>query len=303
MEHSWIGLAIFAAFMQAVRTAAQKQLNRRLSTLATTYVRSLYGLPIMGLYLGVVLATLGGGMPRLSTIYLAFTFLGALAQVIATMLLISMFRLRNFAVGSVMTKCDVVMTALIGWLFFSEVHSAGGVLALTVVMAGVLLMSIGRIGADRLPIKDALLSEPTLIALACAFAFSLSYLFLREATLAMGEDRHFLWRGAWTVVLATAMQTVFVGWWLWRTEPDAFKALWPDRNMSFFIGATSALGSIAWFTAFALQNASYVRAVGQVEVVFTLLISVLYFRERITGIELVGIGTTVAGVVLFRLVS
>jgi drug/metabolite transporter (DMT)-like permease len=70
-----------------------------------------------------------------------------------------------------------------------------------------------------------------------------------------------------------------------------------------FIGVTSTLGSIAWFTAFALQNASYVRAVGQVEVVFTLLISVLYFRERINPLELAGIAATVAGVLLFRLIS
>lgn len=73
--------------------------------------------------------------------------------------------------------------------------------------------------------------------------------------------------------------------------------------MSGFIGLTSALGSIAWFSAFALQNASYVRAVGQVEVVFTLAISRLYFQERITALELAGIAVTVAGVLMFRLVS
>ena len=308
MEHLWIGLAVFAALMQAVRTAAQKLLNRRLSTLATTYVRSLYGLPVMLVYLGVVLSTVGGGVPRMSTAYLAFTFLGALAQVIATMLLISMFRLRNFAVGSVMTKCDIVLTALIGWLFFSEAHSVGGLLALAVVMAGVLLMSLGQIaaggiGVERPTITKALFAEPTRIAIACAFTFSLSYLFLREATLAMEEGGGFLWRGAWTVVLATAMQTLFVGLWLWRTEPAAFSAFWPNRRVSLFIGVTSALGSIAWYTAFALQNASYVRAVGQVEVVFTLAISMLYFRERISRPELAGIAATVAGVLLFRLLS
>jgi drug/metabolite transporter (DMT)-like permease len=70
-----------------------------------------------------------------------------------------------------------------------------------------------------------------------------------------------------------------------------------------FIGVTSAVGSIAWFTAFTLQNASYIRAVGQIEVVFTLLISVLYFRERISSLELAGIAATVAGILLFRLIS
>ncbi|MEO1264731.1 MAG: EamA family transporter, partial [Pseudomonadota bacterium] len=76
----------------------------------------------------------------------------------------------------------------------------------------------------------------------------------------------------------------------------------PNRQIIGFIGLTSALGSIAWFTAFAIQNASYVRAVGQIEVVFTLLISWLYFREKLTAIELAGIGVTVAGVLMFRMV-
>ena len=56
------------------------------------------------------------------------------------------------------------------------------------------------------------------------------------------------------------------------------------------------------FRSFALQNASYVRAVGQIEAVFTLAISWLYFREKITALELAGIAVTVAGVLMFRLV-
>ena len=47
MEYLWIIISIFAALMQAVRTAAQKTLNQRMSNLGTTYVRSVFGMPIM----------------------------------------------------------------------------------------------------------------------------------------------------------------------------------------------------------------------------------------------------------------
>ena len=77
----------------------------------------------------------------------------------------------------------------------------------------------------------------------------------------------------------------------------------PHLGLSLFIGATSAVGSICWFTAFALQNASYVRAVGQIEVVFTLLASAIYYRERISALEYAGIALTVVGVLLFRLAA
>ena len=305
MEHLWIAISVFAALMQAVRTAAQKTLNQRMSNLGTTYVRSLVGLPIMLVYLAGVLAVAGGGVPAMSWPFLVPTFLGAAAQVLATMLLIHLFRLRNFAVGSMLIKVDLVMTALIGMAAFSETVSPGGWIALLVVVAGVIAMTVGKIGVGRIAgegsLSATLTSEATRVAFACALLFAFSYLFLREATLAL-KPGDFLWRGAWTVVVATTMQTVLVGAYVVWKEPDVFRQIWPNRAIVGFIGATSALGSIGWFTGFALQNASYVRAVGQIEAVFTLLISWLYFRERITPLELVGIALTVAGVLMFRLV-
>lgn len=307
MEHVWIALAIMAALMQAVRTAAQKTLNKRMSTLGTTYVRSIFGLPVMIAYLAVVIAWTGGAAaPPMKPLYLLHTFLGALTQVLATMLLIRMMRLKDFAVGTMLTKVDIVMTALIGMALFSERVSALGFVALFIVLAGVILMSLGKTGLQGLPsgpggLAVALTSEATRVALGCAFLFTLSYLFLREATLVIAADGGTAWRGAWTVVIATAMQVVFVGVWLAAREPSTFQQIRPNAAISTFIGLTSAIGSIGWFTAFAMQNASYVRAVGQIEVVFTLLISAFYFREKVRPLEYAGIAATVTGVLMFRL--
>ena len=306
MEHLWIILSVVAALLQAVRTAAQRDLNRRMSTLATTYVRSLFGLPVMIAYLAVVMAATGEGWPRLQAAFLGYTLVGAMAQVAATMLLISMFRLKNFGVGTMLTKCDVVITAVMGAALFSETLSSGGVLALVVVMAGVVAMSTERAGlaglAGSASLGAALIDKPTVVALGCACCFSVSYLTLREASLVIGPGS-FLWRGAWTVVITTAMQTVIVGAYIARAEPGLFKQLRPDLALATFIGVTSAVGSIGWFTAFALQNASYVRAVGQIEVVFTLLIAALYYHERVGPLEVLGIVLTLAGVLMFRLAA
>lgn len=306
MDHLWIGLAVMAALMQAVRTAAQKTLNQRMSTLGTTYVRSLFGLPVLVLYLGLVTIAIGPGTPPLRASYLAYTFLGSLTQVLATALLIRMFRLKDFAVGTVLTKVDLVMTALLGSLLFSERISPGGFAALLVVLAGVVLLSAGKSGVRPLMGGDggfgaALASEATRVALGCAFLFTLSYLFLREATLTLRPVGGAAWSGAWTVVIATAMQVVFLGVWLALRERATFDRIRPNIAIATFIGLTSAAGSIGWFTAFAMQNASYVRSVGQIEVVFTLLISWLYFRERIRPLEYAGIAVTVLGLLMFLL--
>jgi drug/metabolite transporter (DMT)-like permease len=310
VAHAWIWLSVFAALMQAVRTAAQKTLNQRMSTLGTTYVRSLVGLPILALYLVLVLwHTDEGALPAIPLYYL-YTFGGAATQVVATFLLITLFRLKNYAVGTMLTKVDIVMTALIGSVLFSERITASGMTALLVVLAGVLLLTAGKTGFATLKAGAAegglfatIFSKPTQVALACALLFTFSYLFLREATLLLRPHGSAAWAGAWTVVVATGMQTVALGAWLAWKEPSVFSLIWPNRRIVGFIGLTSALGSIGWYTAFALQNASYVRAVGQIEVVFTLLVSWLYFRERLTALEYTGMAVTVAGVLMFRLVG
>ena len=300
----WIPITVFAALMQAVRTAGQKRLNETMSTMGTTYVRSMAGLPLMIIYLLGVLVVTQDGLPPVTGRYFIHAAAGALSQILATALLIQMLRLRNFAVGTMLTKADIILTALIGTALFSEKLSTGGWLALLLVLAGVIIMLLGKLsGLDTAGEDFAALLRSRASALAplCALMFALSFLFLREAVLDLG-DGNAAWRAAWTVVLATSMQVVCLGIWLWLREAHVFAQIWPNRRIIAFIGLTSALGSIGWYTAFGLQNASYVRAVGQIEAVFTLLLSWAYFKETITRVELTGILITVTGVLMFRLV-
>ena len=58
------------------------------------------------------------------------------------------------------------------------------------------------------------------------------------------------------------------------------------------------LGSVGWFTAMALQNAAYVRAVGQVELIFTFLTSVKVFKEKVTVNEVFGTVLIVGGILV-----
>ncbi|MEM9059133.1 MAG: EamA family transporter [Pseudomonadota bacterium] len=301
MELIWIAIAMIAGLMQAVRTAAQKSLNARLSTWMTTYVRSLFGLPVMLVYLWVVCQAEGLGAPDIPALYLFHCAMAAATQVVATYLLIVLFRLSNFAVGTMLTKTDIMQAALIGSVLFSEVISFTGWIAIALTFVGVILMSAGKTGrALRGGVLSAVFSRATLIGLTTGFLFCLSYLFLREASLVLEQDST-IWRGAWSVVFVTSMQVVALGLWLAASERGEFSKLSSVMRPCMFIGLTSAIGSIGWFTAMAMQNASYVKAVGQTEVIFTVLLSTLYFRERISVQEFVGIATIVAAIMLFVL--
>ncbi len=308
MEFIWIPIAIAGALMQAVRTAAQKDLNQKLSIMVTTYVRSLFGLPVLLLFLLWVM--MRGQetvpMPVFSGVFLANTLALALSQLAATWLLIYLFGLRNFTVGTTLTKTDVMMTAVIGSLFFSESISLYGWLAIILTLAGVIILTIARVGVSGLigtqggGLGAAFNSKSTRIGLASGFFFALSYLFVRQSSLSL-EYGDFLYRAGWTVVVATLMQVVFLGAWLLWREPKGLWQMFPQWRLCLFIGLTSALGSIAWYTSMTLVNASYVKAVGQIETVFTIAIATIYFREKVTPMELVGIVTIVGGVLVFLL--
>ena len=48
------------------------------------------------------------------------------------------------------------------------------------------------------------------------------------------------------------------------------------------------MATFCWFYAFSLIDATFVRAVGQLEIIFSVLISYIFYKERITGFELIG---------------
>ena len=75
---------------------------------------------------------------------------------------------------------------------------------------------------------------------------------------------------------------------------------YPPR-WSLAVGLAGRLASIAWFTAFTMQNAAYVRALGQVELVFTFIASVFLFREKTSWLEVLGILFVVAAILILIL--
>src|SRR3546814_8964440 len=83
----------------------------------------------------------------------------------------------------------------------------------------------------------------------------------------------------------------------WRERPELRKVVIFWRPAAL-VGLMSVVGSAAWFTAMTLQNVAYVRALGQVELALTILVSRFGFGERPTRRELAGIALIAAGVVV-----
>jgi drug/metabolite transporter (DMT)-like permease len=68
------------------------------------------------------------------------------------------------------------------------------------------------------------------------------------------------------------------------------------------VGLASLAGSFFWFVAFALERAALVYALGQVELVFSVLGGALLFGERLARREAAGIALLMASLVALVLV-
>ena len=107
--------------------------------------------------------------------------------------------------------------------------------------------------------------------------------------------------GAYTLVAAQLVQTLLLGGWLllWN-----FEALWRVLRAwraSLFAGFMGAAASAGWFTAFTLETAAHVRTLGLIELVFSMAVARRFFREKLTPLEMSGIGLLAGGIVLVTL--
>ena len=103
------------------------------------------------------------------------------------------------------------------------------------------------------------------------------------------------------LVITNILQTLMQGAWiLWR-EPAQMRLAFTTWRSSMWVGTLSACGSGCWFSAFALAPVALVRSLGQIEMVFTLLFSRFYLKEKLRGADIAGLVLVVIGVCLILL--
>jgi drug/metabolite transporter (DMT)-like permease len=105
-------------------------------------------------------------------------------------------------------------------------------------------------------------------------------------------------KALFSVVVTNVMQTCMQGGWLLLREPKQVMAVFRSWRSSAQVGALSAAGSCCWFIGFALAPVALVRAVGQVEIIFTLLFSRFFLGEKLKAKDVTGALVVVSGVVL-----
>ncbi len=296
----WIPISLAAAFLQNLRSSLQKHLKGQLSTSGATFSRFAYAAPLAILY-ALLLSLLGGfEVPTPNTTFLISMLIGGIGQILATALLVSLFSLRNFAVGTTFSKTETIQTAIFGLVILGDTLDGIALVAIAISLIGVFAISTARTEKGIAGLIKGLTDRSAFIGIASGALFGLSAVSYRAASLSLGGEG-FLMQAGFTLACVTLFQTILMAVYMRLREPGQITMVLKSWRVSSLVGLSGMLASACWFTAMTIQNAAYVRALGQVELVFAFASSYFIFGERSNRTEMIGIGLVAFGILLLLL--
>ncbi len=290
MPWLWVIFTLVAALSQTLRNALQHDLTTILGTAGATHVRFLFGLPFACLFF--VGVTLQYGPPPLpGATILLWTLLGAVAQILATALMLAAMQRRSFVVTIAFIKTEPVQVALFALLFLGEAVSLWLAAAILVATCGVIILSTKKNASDEMGAK------PLLLGVGAGALFALSAVGFRGAIRAV-DTEFFVLAATNILVMGLFLQTVLVGLWLKFRSPETAQKILTNWRLSLGAGFLGAFASQMWFLAFALESVAKIRTLALVEVLFAGLISRRLFSQTTSSREYIGIVLIVAGVII-----
>ena len=297
MEHLWVVIVLISTALQTARNAGQKRLAEKLSAASATWVRFVFGLPVAAIYCMFLWNADTPGTRILTTEFFQYCLLAAICQLTGTFLLILLFKLRNFAIGSTYVRSEAIIAAFIGAIFFEDILSFSGWIAVGISVVGVVLISLTSLDFKKEQIRSLVFNPSAGIGLLCGLAFGIGSFFIRDASLSL-EGLNFLLTSALTLLSVLLFQTAGLGILVVIKTPADIKKMITLWRQCSFVGVTSALGSIGWFTTLTIQRVTYVKALAQIEFIFALLVSYFIFGEKSSKIEILGMVLVVSGILI-----
>ena len=292
---NWIVITIFGAFFQNLRSSIQKKLNANLSTIASTYVRFAFALPFATLLFFIYFRNFEIiSVILVQSNFVYYTILASVFQIIFTFILLYLFKFSNFVVGTALSKTEVIQVAIFEYFLLKDKLNIFGVFGIIIATVGVIIISV----KDLKLFFNNFFSKTTLIGLTTGLFLALSVVYFRAAALSLENFSSNFEKAISTLFFGLVIQTLIITIYLFIFERSEFKKLYNNKFESCLAGFAGFMATMTWFYAFTLVQASFVRALGQVEIFFSYLSSKYFFKEKVTISEIVGILIFVSGVML-----
>tara|TARA_X000001036_G_scaffold424622_1_gene449883 strand:- start:221 stop:883 length:663 start_codon:yes stop_codon:yes gene_type:complete len=201
------------------------------------------------------------------------------------------FSHKSFAAGIAFSKTEVILIAFLEVIILNVFFSFPLMIGITLGVLSVLFLSYARKAKSILETIKLLLNSVsslgTLIGLLSGLLLAASVVTFRMSIISI--DGPLLDRSLFISFIAIIFQTILVGLYLLLFKKDQLFAVIKFWRPSLPAGLCGTGATFGWFVAFGLTTAAEVRAVGQIELIFSILISIIFFREKIRKTELFGI--------------
>lgn len=289
----WVPITLAAATFQILRTSRQHQLRSILSVNAAGYVRYAYGFPLALVAAIATYAISRRGLPDIPLRFWPIIAGAGIAQIGGTLALLKSFDLRDFAIGTVYAKTEIVLVAIVSAVALGEPLAPLGWVALVLCMIGVAWLAAR--GGLRTVLSSA--GDPAaLMGVLAAAGFAVAAVGIRAASNSLGDAP--IWhRAVLTLTVMLGIQTVINGSQLAATNRSELAAVYRNWRAALPVGILSVAGSAGWATAVTLTNATKVRTLGQVELLMAFAISVFWLHEHHERSEYAASALVLAGVI------
>ncbi len=300
MDYLWIFVAIFAAALQTFRSAFQKRMIPDIGKFGATYIRFIYALPFTFLIFIFWFFILKNEIPKLNNLAIFYCFIGALCQVLFTLLLMIIFSYRNFAAGIAFSKTEVLFAALIEIfilnIVFLPIINFGIILGVFAVIFLSVAKETTNINDVLIKISKSFFTFSTLFGVLTGLILAGSTVGYRMAII--NVEGHILDATIYLSILAVFIQSIMMGIWLYYYKRNELKLVFQFWKKSLPAGICGSGATAGWFLAFALATAAEVRAVGQIELIFSIIISIIFFKEKVQRTEIFGICMLIISILL-----
>ena len=284
---SWGLVTAIASLSQTLRSVFQKNLIEDVGVLTSAYSRFIFALPFVTLLAVFFLDTKDLViLKNFSSTAWFFLIAASICQILFTIILIKLFTLRSFAIGVAFSKTEVIQTTLLEIIIVGFILTSQVLLAIIIGFIGMLFMSKQKLIGNMK--YNSLFFKQVTLGVSCGIFLGLSSVLYKVALDTVTSD--LIYKKVLVLsFLALAFQSAIFGIYILVTEgtQNALKLMliW-KRGLP--VGFFACAATFCWFYAFSLVDATLVRAVGQLEIVFSVLISFIFYKERITGFELIG---------------
>jgi drug/metabolite transporter (DMT)-like permease len=277
---NWVFFTLGAVVLQTFRNALQSKLSANMSTSGVTLSRFLFAPPIALIYLALLYSLSNQIIPEFPLKFIFLVVVASVLQIFATALMVILFKQKNFSVGAGLAKSEALVAGVLGTLFFGSQLSLFGWIGLVVGATAIFVLS----GGGR---KGQLSFKTVVIGLACGTCFALTSLFVRQASQSLNVP--FPHNAAWVLLWVLCIQTTLLVSYIAVKSRSTFLTLKSNLQRVFITSVIGCLGTICWFSAMSLQHVAYVKTLGQVEVVLTMLLATFWLKNKVQRHEVIGL--------------